>query len=265
VTFSTRSWLAAALGLWMAHPLWGGEPGRLEVVPGQALKSASVVSPNQQIAGAIADHLRQSGHLRRYNIDITFHDGLAELAGTVTDQVQREEVLRLVQGVPGVERVQDRIVLATGPEMLTQTQALLAPGPELGPQPKKEGISRERNNDSSNNNRNNSDNANSNDNARDKGKGVEPVPIYQAPPMAADLNPPRMPPYAWPTYAPYNNLSRVAYPTLYPYNAWPFIGPCYPFPKVPLGWRSVKLQWQDGYWWYSKTATGHDWWRLRYW
>ena len=74
-----------------------------------------------------------------------------------------------------------------------------------------------------------------------------------------------MPPYSWPTYAPYNNYSRVAYPELYPYQSWPFIGPCYPFPKVPLGWRSVKLEWQDGHWWFSKTATNHDWWRLRYW
>jgi hypothetical protein len=94
----------------------------------------------------------------------------------------------------------------------------------------------------------------------------EPVPIYQTPtPGPYDLNPPRMPPYAWPTYAPYNNYSRVAYPLAYPYQSWPFIGPCYPFPKVPLGWRSVKLEWQDGHWWYSKTATHHDWWRLRYW
>ena len=80
-----------------------------------------------------------------------------------------------------------------------------------------------------------------------------------------DLNPPQMPPYAWPTFAPYNNYSRVAYPTCYPGDAFPFIGPMYPFPKVPLGWRSVKLQWQDGHWWYGKTATAHDWWRIRYW
>ena len=90
--------------------------------------------------------------------------------------------------------------------------------------------------------------------------------MFQAPtPSPYDLNPPQMPPYAWPTYAPYNNYSRVAYPEAYPYNAWPFIGPCYPFPKIPLGWRSVKLQWEDGHWWYSKVATNHDWWRLRYW
>ena len=79
------------------------------------------------------------------------------------------------------------------------------------------------------------------------------LPIFQAPaPSPYDLNPPRMPPYAWPTYAPYNNYSRVAYPLAYPYNAWPFIGPCYPFPKVPLGWRSVKLELDDGYWWYQQ-------------
>jgi len=95
---------------------------------------------------------------------------------------------------------------------------------------------------------------------------VDPKPIFQAPtPGPYDLNPPRMPPYAWPTYAPYNNYSRVAYPELYPQQSWPFIGPLYPFPKVPLGWRSVKLEWQDGHWWLSRYATPHDWWMLKYW
>ena len=84
-------------------------------------------------------------------------------------------------------------------------------------------------------------------------------------PSPYDLIPPKMPPYAWPTYAPYNNYSRVAYPQAYPYEAFPFIGPLYPFPKVPLGWRSVKLEWDDGFWWYSKVACKYDWWRLRFW
>ena len=69
---------------------------------------------------------------------------------------------------------------------------------------------------------------------------VEPTPIFQAPPGGPQqYNPPRMPPYAWPTYAPYNNFSRVGAPTLYPHQSWPYIGPMYPFPKIPLGWRSV--------------------------
>jgi hypothetical protein len=79
------------------------------------------------------------------------------------------------------------------------------------------------------------------------------------------MMPPPLPPYAWPTYAPYNNFSRVAYPTAYPYEAFPYIGPYYPFPKVPPGWRSVKLEWDDGYWWFSKTANKHNWWKVRFW
>ena len=80
-----------------------------------------------------------------------------------------------------------------------------------------------------------------------------------------DLAPPKMPPYAWPSYAPYNNYSRVALPQAYPYEAFPFIGPCYPFPKIPPAWRSVKLQWEDGHWWFSTHSTKHDLWRMRYW
>jgi hypothetical protein len=94
----------------------------------------------------------------------------------------------------------------------------------------------------------------------------EPGAVFRAPiPAYAALTPPNMPPYAWPTYAPYNNYSRVAYPTAYPYHSWPYIGPVYPYPKVPLGWRSVKLQWDDGHWWFSRVAHPHDWWKLRFW
>ena len=80
-----------------------------------------------------------------------------------------------------------------------------------------------------------------------------------------DAYQPNLPNYAWPTYAPYNNYSRVAYPEYYPYDAFPFIGPTHPFPKVPTGWRSVKLEWNDGFWYFSKLGTKHDYWRLRFW
>ena len=29
----------------------------------------------------------------------------------------------------------------------------------------------------------------------------------------------------------------------------PNIGPFYPYPQVPLGWRRVSLEWDDGWWW----------------
>jgi hypothetical protein len=215
------------------------EPGRLGLTPDQAV---STPSRNQQLADAVADALRQSAQLRRYTIDVACRDGVVELTGLVQDQAQREEALRRVQGVPGVERVHDRLKLADGVRQVEE-----APPPPPTPLP---------------------DAARKAEPAGPPLVGPpapEPQPIFQAPPSPYALSPPHMPPYAWPTYAPYNNFSRVAYPVAYPYNAWPYIGPCYPFPKVPLGWRSVKLEWDDGYWWFARTATKYDWWRLRYW
>lgn len=227
----SRYWLAAALALagaglgTAAGP--AAEPGRLGLAP----------SPNQQTADTIAAHLRQSAQLRHYTIDVEFRDGAAAVSGTVAEQPQREEVLRLVQGVPGVERVVDRLSVSAP---LLQVQAAAPLPPPLPPGALPPPVAAPKVN--------------------------EPVPMFQAPaPSPYDLNNPKMPPYAWPTYAPYNNYSRVGTPTAYPYNAWPFIGPIYPFPKVPLGWRSVKLEWDDGYWWFSKTATKYDWWKIRYW
>jgi osmotically-inducible protein OsmY len=59
---------------------------------------------------------------------------------------------------------------------------------------------------------------------------------------------PAMPGYAWPSYAAYPNYAAVTYPKQYSPTAWPYIGPFYPYPQVPLGWRKVTLQWDDGWW-----------------
>ena len=60
---------------------------------------------------------------------------------------------------------------------------------------------------------------------------------------------PNLPNYAWPSYAEYPNYSQVAYPKNYEAGAFPYIGPFYPYPEAPLGWRKVTMQWHDGYWW----------------
>ena len=57
-----------------------------------------------------------------------------------------------------------------------------------------------------------------------------------------------MPNYAWPSYAASPNYAAVTYPKQYSPTAWPYIGPFYPYPQVPLGWRKVTLQWDDGWW-----------------
>lgn len=318
-----RMMLAAFLGGWIGFHSPAADP---PVAAPLDSKPLAAVSANQALANTVAGTLRQSGHLKGYTIEISVVGSSVELSGTVANQPQREEVLRLVQGLPGVERVVDRLrpvdalVKVQGVEgqpapgtiiggQLPPTVGQPLPGqvlpgqpleaqpipgqPILGqpipgqvvpgqplpgqpgpvnptplPTPRVFG------------------GAQPGDPLRTPGPlpgpivgepplpipagpvpGApgEPVPIFSAPGLGFNaLNPPQMPPYSWPTYAPYNNYSRVAYPEAYPYNAWPFIGPMHPFPKVPLGWRSVKLEWDDGYWWFSRTATRHDWWRLRF-
>ena len=75
------------------------------------------------------------------------------------------------------------------------------------------------------------------------------VPGMQSQPPGAYYDQPSMPGYAWPSYASHPNYSAVTYPTQYSPTAWPYIGPFYPYPQVPLGWRKVTMEWDDG-WWY---------------
>ena len=255
MTVSRRYLLAAAVGLCLGRTLPAEEPAKLAAPAGAAMPAP--MSANQQIANTIAANLRQNARLNGYKIDITFQNGVAEVSGCVGNEPQKEEALRMVQGVPGVERVRDHLrVMYPGP--LTQVQAAEIPPPRR---------------------------AGDADLMPPAGGGpalppgampgpvggypgaMEPTPIYQGGPGGGpySMPPANMPPYAWPSYAPYNNYSRVAAPSAYPPNAFPFMGPPYPFPKVPLGWRCVKLEWIDGHWWFGKTAECHDWWRIRYW
>jgi hypothetical protein len=82
--------------------------------------------------------------------------------------------------------------------------------------------------------------------------GGRPMPAYVpaagATPPPAAYDQPTMPNYAWPSYAAYPNYAAVTYPKQYSATAWPFIGPFYPYPQVPMGWRKVSLEWDDGWW-----------------
>ena len=81
--------------------------------------------------------------------------------------------------------------------------------------------------------------------------GGGPIPAYAPVPggvAPARFDHPYMPGYAWPSYASYPNYAAVTYPKQYSPTAWPFIGPFYPYPQVPLGWRKVSLEWHNGWW-----------------
>ncbi len=79
-----------------------------------------------------------------------------------------------------------------------------------------------------------------------------PIPAY-VPGVGGGVAParydqPHLPNHSWPSYAAYPNYAAVTYPRQYSPTAWPFIGPFYPYPQVPLGWRKVTLEWDDGWW-----------------
>jgi hypothetical protein len=98
------------------------------------------------------------------------------------------------------------------------------------------------------------------------GPGNEMIGAPQPLPAASPMGPgapapyhfdhPQMPGYAWPSYAAYPNYAAVTYPKQYSPTAWPYIGPFYPYPQVPLGWRKVTLEWDDG-WWFLDFKDSH--------
>ena len=157
------------------------------------------------------------------------------ITGTVKDTAQKERVIRVVRETASVVVVRDGLEGGRDhPGSVTPEFAQIPlPIPPAGPGPR-------------------------------WARSLSP-PRWAFPGTASpDMQAPNLPPYAWPTYAPYNNISRVAYPGSYPYNAFPFIGPYYPFPKVPLGWRKVTLEWEDGYWFLGRKSTPHDYWSVKF-
>lgn len=73
-------------------------------------------------------------------------------------------------------------------------------------------------------------------------------PVPMGGPAPAYYDQPSVPNYAWPSYAAHPNYAALTYPKQYSPTAWPYIGPFYPYPQVPLGWRKVSLEWDDGWW-----------------
>jgi hypothetical protein len=84
-----------------------------------------------------------------------------------------------------------------------------------------------------------------------------PMPVAYAGGMGITTDNPQLPGYAWPAYAAHPNYAAVTYPRQYSASAWPYIGPFYPYPQVPLGWRRVTLEWDDGWWFLDFSDRSH--------
>ena len=251
--------MAAAFGVAIGASAMGAEPAKLMLpkpevklpkpevklpeikAPGQLsdTKSGVMLVANQKLADKVADKLTNVSAMQTADVSLFTADGVVTVTGTCKTAADKKSILETVSMVDGVKLVKDGVkVSAPAPAVapaspVKQTQAI--GGPLAAPTPMMMGGNPD----------------------------IEPLPLGPAG-GGMNMGAPPLPNHAWPTYAPYPNMSRVGYPTAYPTNAFPFIGPFYPFPKVPLGWRSVTMSYEDGHWWLGRKQTPQDYWRVKF-
>lgn len=233
------------------------------------------------MAQSIAQQVKESGQLSNYRLGVGFKDGVATLAGTVANQAQAQAAVEIASGLTGVEKVVNRLEIQGAPEevapqreesngLLMSLDTAPKPQPKAAIQP--QALSR----------------PNTMPQAAMARRPMRPNGNLPLPMAAVNRaaynqnvqqaqcagcqsggypgasggyaaggaygggggghNSANLPGYAWPSYAAHPNYSALTYPKQYSPTAWPYIGPFYPYPQVPLGWRKVSLEWDDGWW-----------------
>ncbi len=223
-------------------------------------------------AQQIAENMKTSGQLKDYRVGVKYQNGVAWLMGTVTSPQQKAIAEQIARESEGVQRIVSKLEVTGGNQQQLVDDSVEPAGgwdnqfdgiPTAARMPQQRVANGGRN---------------PNGNmpvpyARTMQGNVQPAnyPGYCPPgaemggagamggPAAMDHVPsavggsvaydnPQMPNYAWPSYAAYPNYAALTYPQQYSPAAWPYIGPFYPYPQVPLGWRKVTLEWDDGWW-----------------
>jgi len=205
-------------------------------------------------AQQIAAVLRASGKMQNYAVGVKYKDGTVWLNGRVTSRQQQQAALAVVSEIEGIQNIVNNLKVDSSTR-LKQPGSSAGRGAGLLQSPIKltgatspvtmaGGVPQGY--------------CHLPPDGGDYGAGGggagggRPLPMYAgglAPGAApATYDEPHMPNSAWPSYAAYPNYAAVTYPKQYSPTAWPFIGPFYPYPQVPLGWRKVSLEWDDGWW-----------------
>ena len=204
-------------------------------------RAAPARPSDTEIAQAVIARLRQqqqSGALRDFTLDVTVDAGSVWIKGNVASPQQQRLVLEVARRVYGVTQVVNDITVqqvTVAAQPIAEYESRLKPArmQEAGAAPQAPARPA----------------APQAPVAFAPASGAQPVPMNAASGIArARYDHPTMPAYAWPSYAAYPNYGAVTYPKQYSPAAWPYIGPFYPYPQVPLGWRKVTLQWDDGWW-----------------
>ncbi len=279
--FSFRQALASR-----AKALTAPKRAPLEVVPGE-VRPAAAVEPaeqvineptnDQQVVSAVVAALGQAktnGQLKGFGVDVQSQSGVLQLIGRASSAAQRDTIIRIAESIPGVSGVRESIAIPTSapslpalpaPPVLQEiagqnarlvpvavdhvdhparrgtparvastpigTPAVAAPYQMQGGPPMNGQMAGQ---------------------MAGFGRRVagQPVPMarYGGGGAGPRYDTPNLPNYAWPGYAAHPNYAAVTYPQQYSPSAWPYIGPFYPYPQVPLGWRKVSLEWDDGWW-----------------
>lgn len=200
----------------------------VQTVSHQAAAPRSAGVSNQQMAEQLARALGPA-LASAHEVEIRFKNGTAILQGSIGSPREKQMATQIAQRVPGVKAVDNRLqVQASAPQtsMIQPTNYMNYQAPNPGP-------------------------------------GGAPMmsPQPGMGPVANNVyNSPHLPETAWPTYANYPNYAQVAYPSQYSASAFPYIGPFYPYPQVPLGWRQAQLEWDDGSWKLNFRPRTDRWW-----
>ena len=234
-------------------------------VSGLATQASYAAMSDETMAQLIANDLKESGRLKDYRVGIKYKDGVAWLMGSVTSRQQKQVAELIVGNSEGVVHVVSKLEID-----LPQNE----PTPQNEPQPQIEPTQsglRISNASYSSNDSRKADPPARRTQVRSNmpvpyarmGQGIQPASYGQpgstmgpaavghvpaAMGQSVSHDNPQVPGYAWPSYAAAPNYAALTYPKQYSASAWPYIGPFYPYPQVPLGWRKVTLEWDDGWW-----------------
>ncbi len=232
----------------MAEP-----PAMQELARGVAPDDAKITD---SILAQLAS-IKNEGALRNFELDVSTVRGEVWTRGYVSTPEQKQLVLSTIQHVTGVTKIVDDINLLSTPgqptspvQQVSDSRVVGTSMPVVG-QPGVPQAFAQSQLTSFQGDMGSDPSCVAPMGAPMGGMGGGPVPISGGPsygPGVPRYDNPQAPNYAWPSYAAYPNYSAVTYPKQYSASAWPYIGPFYPYPQVPLGWRKVSLEWDDGLW-----------------
>jgi len=229
--------------------------------------AAADTDQDRQAAQRVANNMKQSGLLKDYRVGVKYADGVAWLTGSVISAEQKAAAEQIARRSAGVERVVSQLEIDASQQSNTRrtmTDASVQRASRVATQRTVRGQRMPQNRlpqttfPQTTSPQNNTPRPYARMGGQMGGQGVQPAnyggPAMGARPMpagggqAVSYDNPQMPGYAWPSYAASPNYAALSYPKQYSPSAWPYIGPFYPYPQVPLGWRKVTLEWDDGWW-----------------